>query len=286
MNEELLAKYTESIEGASTYRQNIAIAAAFLQELGNRDPSAAIMRHYFDKLLKDGYAPGTVKRHWQVIHRLFIVNGLIWPLKRAEAPVVAENDVYAPALDQEVISMMIRSVRTRDDEQTVKHRAFMALSTIYWMRRQELQSLRPEHLDLENHTIYVTTAKHGRQRYHAIPDEIMQPLEDWGFSSPVSLPGLSLMFKDIMQRACGTGIEEVSWHAIRRTGIALAFRAGLDEATITNFARWKRSGTNMALRYGTSRMVGLNGTHVAMGGEDKEVDEQVFAVHPFLEYWK
>jgi hypothetical protein len=53
------------------------------------------------------------------------------------------------------------------------------------------------------------------------------------------------------------------------------------------FLRWKKgTSSDMAFRYSAQRYVGREGTKTKVVGEALETDTKVFAVHPFLPYWK
>ena len=66
-------------------------------------------------------------------------------------------------------------------------------------------------------------------------------------------------------------------------------QAGIDELAVRNFMRWKRSSNNMVARYYTLTTVTLDDTEtsgVAQDSGDRDIDERVFAVHPFLRFWE
>jgi len=288
MQDALLERYASSLPDTRP-KPYIARARAFLKWLGNKELSAENIRKWLDKLKRDGYSEGTIAQDYAIIRRLVNVNGLPWPFRRSDAPLVSEQGIYAPALDPDDIKAMVNVVLGKEKSLTAApradHRAFLALSTIYGLRRIEMQEMSPEFLDEENQLLFVQTAKRGRQRYHLIPEIILPHLVDWGFERPMSSTGLSRLF-DELKGMIGLKADEVGWHSIRRSAVRDAFEAGLSEPTVMSFYRWKRSTSDIALRYATSRIVGRGREYAALGLEDRRVDEAVFAVHPFLSFWK
>ncbi|MCL6557653.1 MAG: hypothetical protein K6U74_02400, partial [Firmicutes bacterium] len=61
--------------------------------------------------------------------------------------------------------------------------------------------------------------------------------------------------------------------------------AGLSEFTVMDFLRWKRSTQLMPALYYSVTVIGEE-KRVELGKTDREVDEKVFKVHPFLPFWR
>lgn len=280
MQEDLLQKYINSLsDGKSQY---VSRARMFLKWLGSKEPNQANVRKYLEHLKSEGYAPGTVNLTFKVIKRIFLVNNITWPFRRSDTPIVSEQDVYAPMLDPFDIERMIQAARK---DGSPKHRAFLAVSTIYGVRREELIEIYPSSLNLKDKLIFIRTVKRGRQRNHLIPDVILPHLAEYGFDKRVSDYGASMVFSDL-KRMINFEADEVGWHSIRRSCIRAAYEAGLSEPVIHSYYRWKRSSLSMPMLYATSRVVGTRGEYSELGFDDRKIDEQVQAVHPFLKFWE
>lgn len=237
------------------------------------------------ELRKAGYADGTIDWEFRVIRSFFRANDLQWPYRRGEGPKIREREVVALGLDDDLICRMVQVARR--GRVSVLDTAYLALSTLYGMRRAELAELTPEEFDLPNRLIYIEAKKHGRQRYHVIPEAVLPVLE-------AALPyltrkepiALTKCFYRVEKAAGLQHTAELGWHGIRRMLDRRLLQAGLDEFTVANFLRWKRSGTNMAARYFNLTVVSAKDSGIAQDTGDKEVDDAVFAKHPFLPFWE
>lgn len=292
MRNDLLDKYSASLpEGSRTMLT--ARARKYLQWLDDREPDAGSVREWMERLKKEKYSDQTMLCDWSAIRRMYVVNGLAWPFHRGDAPVVQEEGVFAPALDPADIKSMVYVAIGWDRPKGLlkpdeRHTAFLCLSTIWGLRRIEMAQMRPSNIDKKNRRLFVATAKHGRQRYHYMPDEIRPNLGVWGFERPMSIFQLSKLFVELRGMIGFTGpqAQDVGWHSIRRAGIKAAFASGFNEAEVHSYYRWKRSTRNMAMRYATSLTVGTATQDTGMvQGEDRELDERMYASHPFYKFW-
>jgi integrase len=288
MKEELLERYKTSLS-SSRPRPFMARAAAFIRWLGDREFNEENVLKWLDHLRKDGYADGTVVHDFKVIKRLAKVNGILLVFKRGDTPQIRETDTYAPALDPFDIQSMVECVRGRREplapiDVRPQHAAYLALSTVYGLRRVEMAEMQPEFVDLKARTIFIQTAKKGRQRYHLIPENIIPYLEAWGFPRRLSSNSLSLLIGDL-KAMIGLDEEEVGWHSIRRSAARQAYECGLKEPEIYSFYRWRRPSSNMPLSYAMTNVVGTRGAYVDVSYTDKTIDEKVFKLHPFVRFW-
>ncbi|MEX2430776.1 MAG: tyrosine-type recombinase/integrase, partial [Dehalococcoidia bacterium] len=235
-------------------------------------------------LQHEGYAPNTIRRFYlPTIRRFYKINALEWPLKAWELPQVSERDVFAPALSAGIVRRLVDAAL--QDTVAPEDAALLALSTTYGLRRVEMTALRSEDIDPEHHLIHVRTAKGGRSRWHLIPQAIRAVLRE-GLPLGRSPRQVSKAFGRLEAAAGIQHIDETGWHAIRRALTRGLVEAGLPEPVIRNFLRWKRSADDMLLAYYSTTVVGEDGTHVDPGRQDRGVDEQVFARHPFLSLWE
>ncbi len=283
-----------------------SVARRFLEWLEDRQPDADIIRRYEERMRRATLADGTIRKNWGILRRLLIVNGVFappgspglpgmppWPFRRGDAPTVREMEEYAPALHPDDVHAMIDFAMGRARSESApavdeRHRAFLCLSTMWGLRQVEMVQMKPEYLDTSGKLLFIETAKHGRQRWHTVPDHILPILQEWGFKEPMSSGQLWRLFGQmkVMIGFAGPDAYGIGWHSIRRTVDKMLRQAGLDEETVRSFLRWKRSTTNMVARYASHPFVGRKGTERALGSEDRTGDEQVLALHPFVNLWK
>ncbi|MDP2661741.1 MAG: hypothetical protein Q8R28_13520 [Dehalococcoidia bacterium] len=238
---------------------------------------------YLAGLESRGYAPGTVRRHWEVLGHLFRVLGAPWLYQRGTGPSVRELDVYAPALDPALIRQMIRAARAGRMDDT--EAGLLALSTTYGLRRVELVELEPGFLALSSRSLFIQTAKRGRQRYHLIPEPIAPYLARYPWPRLTEFLATQL-WHSMEEKAGVPRIPEVGYHAVRRILVKLLVEVGVPDQTVRVFMRWRQGGSDMLQRYYGTTVVGAGGRTVGPHEGDRRVDEAVFALHPFITEWE
>jgi len=239
---------------------------------------------------KNKYSDGTINFAFRVVRTLFNRNKLDWMFTKGEAPQIREENINAPALDPSVIIEMIEAVKADGEPD---ERAFLAISTTYGTRKVEMVGLRPEDVNLKDRTIHITTAKHGRERTHLIPEEIAEQLGSYNFETTHTDSHLFTLWYRLEYRIGLKHINQVNWHSIRRTVNTLLLDS-LPETVVMSFVRWKqRTSTNMPFRYSAQRFVGREGMSTKVVGAARDTDSKVFGlddkgneIHPFLKYWR
>jgi len=282
---ELLEKYASNLPESRNKNHYISYARRFLDSAAALDKES--INKYLKKLKRQKKSAGTINFAFRVIRTLFNVNKLDWPYHRGEGPQIGQRDEYKPALDFELIKVMVEAAK--DDRLDTAPACFLALSTIYGLRREEMCDLEPGDIDLKQGTIFISTVKRGRQRYHLIPGEIKPYLESYDFLKRYQLDGMSRMFWRVVN---GSGLQalkpkRLGWHSLRRPLLTGLVDNGLNLFAAKAFLRWKSSerGLAMPARYYSNVVVGLEGTRVVTeeAKEDKEVFEKY---HPFLLLWR
>lgn len=282
--QDLLKKYAANLSGSDNRDHYLSYARGFLEHADGLD--RASIDRYLDTLRRQGRKPSTVNFAFGVIRRLFTVNGLEWEYHRGEAPAIGQRDEYRPQLSADIIQMMVETARSGKlypDES-----CFLALSTTYGLRRQEMADLEPGDVDLANSSIYVSTVKFGRQRYHLIPPEIHPYLAKHDFSRGYGLATVSQMFKKILNKS-GLGelnSQRLGWHSIRRAVVDGLINNGVNLFAARAFLRWKSATGDLAMpaRYYGNVVVGLKGAKPVL--EEAKGDEEIFTKHPFLAMWR
>jgi len=283
--EDLLLKYSSNLSDSKAKNHYLSYARDFLDHADGLGRES-IIRH-MERLRRGNKKPGTINFAFRVIRRLFMVNGIEWPFSRGEAPQIGQRDENKPALDPELIKIMITAAK--DGKLHEDEAAFLALSTVYGLRRQEMTNLRAGDVDLVNKTLFVATLKHGRERYHLIPPEIHPYLSAHDFNQIYSLTGMAQVFWRIVNNS-GLGslkTERLGFHAIRRSLLSGLIDNGLNPFATRAFMRWKGTAGELAMpaRYYSNVVVGLEGRKVvsAEAKEDKEIFEKY---HPFLPFFR
>ena len=281
---ELLQKYASNLPEDRYRNHYVSYARNFLNSADALDKGS--INKYLDKLKKEGKSAGTINFAFRVIRTLFNVNKLDWPFRRGEAPLIRQRDEYKPALDPELIKIMVEAAR--NGKLAASPSCFLSLSSIYGLRREEMCDLEPADVDLEANIIFISTIKHGRERYHLVPEEIKPYLERHDFSKRYSLNQMSQMFWVVVN---GSGLQalkpkRLGWHCIRHTVKTLLDNSGLSPYAVHDFMRWKavERGFAMDVRYHASEFIGLEGTRVVT--EEAESDKEVFEKHPLLGFWR
>lgn len=175
----------------------------------------------------------------------------------------------------EEIAKMVKYVRSEGE---IDEMFFLAMSTVYGVRREELSRIWDTDFKFtpEGNSVLIHTAKHGPERETMIPDEIHGPISI-GLANiifPVSVTSLSYIYNQIIKHAGVKKQPNSGWHTIRRALDTDLIDAGLGERIIANYFRWAEGAqAQMTGRYYTIRSL-------------QRIDQQVFAVHPYLEFWR
>lgn len=279
---ELLSKYESNLAGSKNKNHYLSYARAFVDYADSLDKEN--VDNYIKKLKRQGKAPGTLNFAFRVVRRLFAVNGLEWPFRRGEAPEVTGDD--KPGLSPNIIKVMIDAAKNND--LSCDEACFLAISTIYAVRREELCRVRPKHLNYKSNLIFIDTIKGGRKRWHSIPPEIMPYLKNHDFSHEYSVTAMSQMFWRIVNKCKVEELknERAGWHNIRTSVVTLLHRSGLDPFLVHAFMRWRGAEKEFAMdvRYDATSWIDLDGKTVI--AKEAQSDKEVFKKHPVLKLWR
>jgi len=188
-----------------------------------------------------------------------------WYFPRLAMPKVRDGDVRRPMLSHEEVCQMIRRGKEVLSETEL---AYLALSTTYGLRREELSNL--GRIDGE---VTVETVKGGPVTTHVVPGEIKPYLAGYERNR---VRYMSFVFQRMIKKvSIALPSGNYGWHAIRR-GLAteLLYR-DVSLINVVRFMRWSdgtvKGGFGMLAIYGKRNQ--------------EEVDRSVFKVHPFLPIW-
>ena len=289
-NTEILNNYSKRLGSTGKTRNLYLRYAQDFLNYANGNFERETIDKYLARLKRQKYSDGSINLIFRIVRTLFKRNEVLlkeqnieWPFNRGESPQIREDRIQAPALDPDVISEMIQAIK---DNGEPDEKAFLAISTTYGTRRIEMVELEQESVDIKGRTIHITTAKHGRERTHIIPDEIVPYLKEYDFDKKRSEFELFTLWYRIEYLIELEHTNQVGWHSVRRTLNTLLLDQ-LPEGTVMSFMRWKqRTSSHMPYHYSAQRFVGREGMTTKVVGEARDVDSKVFKVHPFLEYWR
>ena len=286
----LLQRYEKGLTSSGKTRGlYLRYAREFLDFSDGKFDRETILRYLHHLKRKHKYSDGTVNFIFRLIHTLYnrnsvelIREGTKWPFGRGETPRIRQNKVVALELDPDVIIEMIETVKAKGE---ADEKAFLALSTTYGLRRQEMTGLRAEDVAMDNRTIRIATGKQREQRTHTVPSDIVPALSEYHFSTSISEFGLLSAWYRIECRIGLPHVDQVGWLSIRRTLYRL-LRDRVPGYVLDSFMRWKRQSPFQAsLPNRAQRVVGRGAIRPARINGPRDIDERVFSVHPFLKYW-
>ena len=268
-NRKILEKLEQklSARGCSplTISSYLCVGRKFLAGVKNKIPTSDDVDKYIAKLRKAGQKDNSLRFNHYVISRL---------LKTIDVsldegpPKIREESIERPTFTIEEVMRLIEGSKTACDGQ---QRAFLAASTTWGLRRAEIVSIRPG--DIKNDTILIRTKKSGIIRETLIPSEIKAHIAKYKWKDEVSLSRATTIFWQILY-LCKFDLKKYNrygWHSIRRFLVTSLMQTELKEFQISNFLRWKVSGTSMLYRY----------THIPPA----DIDKEIYEVHPTLKLW-
>lgn len=278
-----LQTYLNTLTDPRVRRDHGRYAEHFVAYSGATD--AAGLTEYFEALRRAQYSPGTIRQVYKILHRLFRVNGIPWPFGPHAIPDVPETEEQRPALAPEVVRCMI--ARAKQPGYPRLWSAYLALATVYGCRRVEMAETTAEDVNLKDRLIFIHTHKHGRQRYHVIPEPIMPVLQRARpLLRPRSLSRMDQIWRKIEQSIGFPHWRRVGWHSVRRILDRELLDRGVPESQVAWFLRWRGAQSSMPQRYRSSTVIGWGArVQTVMPTLDRETDEAVFRSHPFLAAW-
>jgi len=283
-NTQLLAQYSRMLSSKGKTRSlYVRHAEDFLEYADGKFGRETIDKYLVHLRKKHKYSDSSINFVFRIIRTLFGRNNLEWPFKRGEAPQIREGKVQAPALHPDIIIRMIQAVKEKGDP---GEKAFFALSTTYGLRGIEMRRLSQRDVRIKDRVIHIATAKGGQERFHIIPNGIIPYLKQYNFDNQISESALFALWYRIEHRIGLEHIDRVGWESVRRTLTTMLLDKRLPEPTARSFLRWKqRTSSYTSYPYSAVRFVGRDEEVIEVVGEARNVDREVFKVHPFIEYW-
>jgi len=265
----------------STIVDYLSKARKFLNWLPHDPPPDDMDLHrYFAEQRHNGIGEGTLTSTYTVLKKLYSANRWPWPLGREDRP-EPPKEPQTPAFRPEQVEELILNCGEYSDAE----RFYLALSTTYGMRREELARVKRK--DIREGKILVRTAKKGPQRWHLIPAEIMPAVRGYRVKEH-QVRAMSAMFQRICRKGLGQRMPGYGWHSIRRTLLTLLpmelAKKGMDPSLAAHYLRWSRRTIGVAF-FGTA-MAGVYARPEILDWDEHGIDRLIFEVHPFLKVWR
>lgn len=254
-------------ETLSVYKSAINRFLRFIQE--KEDPDEWDLRRFLENLEENGLSRSYQRTSWFALKKYFKAKGIQWPLDQADYPELDKNAIRKPTLSAEQISRMIRVTRAQGE---ADERTFLAICSIYAIRKCEFCSLTENNIDRDGHTLYIQTKKRGESRYHLIPQEIRPYVYPWSFNKQISSSGAHIIFDTILAKAGIQKTKGLNTHALRRGVFTTLCSTDLPPMRVYNFGKWKKRELGMLAEYDNP--------------DFRETDRLVFSKHPLLRFWK
>jgi integrase len=200
-------------------------------------------------------------------------------------PECQSEDRDAPAIPLKDLKKLIDAAKagkfgklfqTMDKDTNLAAVPFLALASVYGLRKSELGKVRPEHIDYEAGMIWLDTQKHGEKRNQLLPKEIVPYLKKYNFSLEFSPMQLHIMFIRMCKVAGVKLVRHQGWHSIRRR---------LDTEIVDALSsdpNLKRNAEYLAHTWFRWRTAGM----VEHYYQADEADKIVITHHPVLKFWK
>jgi len=198
--------------------------------------------------------------------KLISLQGPRWDVKK----VLSGGKVEKPTLSLDEAREII--LTAKNGSLPASGQAFVCLSSIYGLRREELLRIKPQDLDFKKEKIFIKTCKGGEERWQHLPGEIFPYLSGYSFNESFSPAGLSEMFCKICRTAGVNPPHGSGFHSFRRLVDTLLVNE-VGELKTKIFMRWKLSmSSEMTERYySPSSLI--------------DVDKEVIKKHPLFKIW-
>jgi len=268
------------LRAPGTIQTYLEIAKLFLDRLGDKEPTESEFRRYFIHRREQEISERTLRKEFFCLKKLALANGWEWSFTADDTP-YSEEEPTAPAFLPEVVEKLIKAQHLY----LKRDRFYLAVSTTWGCRREELARIRKRDYDAE--TILIRTAKKGRRVRHLIPD-VFKPVFEAYHPKTHTPTALSIMF----HRICRTANIEVekgsSFHSFRRSLRTLLewclAENRLPLSLVADYQGWSK--TSKGIAYGGAPMLGIYAHPEIISSDPFAVDRLIYPIHPFLPWWE
>ncbi|MCK9435721.1 MAG: site-specific integrase [Synergistaceae bacterium] len=191
----------------------------------------------------------------------------VWDMGKRDAPRFDAKDVVNPDFTLGEVEAMIKAVR--DDP---LYAPYLAIASIYGLRRGELAALSRQSFDFKKKLFYVDAEKGSQKRWQLLADGIIPLLERSSLDGPVKPDLMTNYFYRICYMSKIEHQEGAGWHSFRRT-VNTALKPLIAPVDIKIFMRWQLArSADMSERYYTA--------------DPMDIDAKVLDLHPIVKLWQ
>ncbi len=273
-----------------TVNSYLQTARSFLRWRASMQPLSVLLpvtpedfRRYFVWRRQNGISERTLAKEFAHLGKLARSNSWDWPFTKADRP-VSRDEAFTPAFTPADLEALIAA----RDAYTPQERFYLAISTTWGRRREEMVKIRKK--DCSTTSISIQTAKQPRgpsRKEKLIPEEIRDILLSY-HPKITAVSTLSSLFCRLMEKSGLEMRKGWGWHSIRRT-LETAVQWKLAEnqlplSLVGDFFDWSRTRSSTA--FGGAPMAGVYTHHEVMLSGDFAVDRLILPIHPFLPCWR
>lgn len=266
-----------------TIQSYLQTGKTFLEWLGNDvQPTDKDFRRYFLYRRESGISERTLAKEFIILNKLATANNWPWPFIADDRP-VAEEEPFAPAFTPKEVQTLIKA----RDEYSKGEMFYLAISTTWGLRREEMIRIRKRDYDVQTITIKIAKQKKRALRLrHTIPDEINPVLQNY-HPKLNNINSLSYIFYRVLAKAELKQRKGYGWHSVRRT-LRTLLEWNLAEnrlplSLVADFMGWSK--TQKGIVYGGAPMLGVYAHPEIMSSDPLAIDKLVLSIHPFLPFW-
>ena len=257
----------------------LSTASIFLTWLGDRiPPSRQDFLRWFAWQEDQGISARTRGTRFQQLKRLYKACGWTWEFESVDKP-IPEEEPFTPAFTPDEVRLIISKI----GEYTKQQAFYLAISTIWGRRSEEMGRVTPK--DIKDGMITFDLAKKRipTRRTYIIPESVAPYLSQWR-PRKRSSTAVCYNFREMMERSGLGPRPHWGWHSFRRTLLTMLMielaKGGYPPSMAADYMGWSK--TTIGQQFYQSAMVGVYTHPEIMSSDPYELDRIVHSVHPFL----
>ncbi len=272
------------LKSPRTLEDYIDTCSHFMRWLGSDGPPTEHdLLRYFMYRRDNGISERTLRKEFFQIKKLCESNHWPWTFTKDDAP-VSRTAAFQPAYKVREIEQLVGARKLYTPAEVF----YLAMSTTYGSRREELATLKKRDWDDQVVTIHIAKKKgmEDIRKKHLIPDQL-KPIFV-GFHPTLTTPtSLTYVFHRICEKAGVQHEKNWGWHSIRRTvETALKIellKADYPESWVADFMGWSK--VSKGSTFAGAPMVGIYDHPEILSDDPWYQEKAIIAVHPFLPFW-
>ncbi len=252
----------------------------FLDHTGHRVPTAKDVDAYIVWRREQGINENTLITEMARIKKLFDVNRMEWTFLADDIP--AKVTSFAPALAMSQVEKIIMAQALF----TPQERFYLAVSTSFASRREELCRIKKKDIDEKTITLHIAKQKKEKVIRHLIP-EVLLPIIKVENYREYGLQNMSAIFHRICDKSGVMVGSGWGWHSIRRPLDRWfeQYQGGVLWQVWTGYVGW--SNISRGMRFAGSAMAGRYlGENSTPENNPYALDKMIHPVLPTLKMWE